>query len=115
MPRAPKQCSRCSARIVGKTYCDTCQPVGWKSGASRTSTTEHKAWRKVVLSNCYGRCQINGPRCTRRALEADHIIPVAEGGAEYDPANGQGACVPCHKDKTQTEAARGRQRSMGQM
>ncbi|WP_408608401.1 HNH endonuclease [Actinomyces howellii] len=50
------------------------------------------------------------PGCQHRATEADHVVPVAEGGAMYDPLNGQAACGSCHMQKTQREAARGRQR-----
>lgn len=84
----------------------------WRSGGpSRTSTAEHRAWRTTVLDNCGRRCEIKGPRCAGVATIADHKIPVAEGGDEFDPANGQGACKPCSDDKTQAEAARGRQRA----
>lgn len=84
---------------------------GWKNGgSSRTSTAAHRKWRAQVLKDSGGRCQIKGPRCQGVAVFADHKVPVAEGGAEYDPSNGQGACEPCHKAKTLEEAARGRAR-----
>jgi 5-methylcytosine-specific restriction protein A len=111
MPRAPKKCGRtsCTNRVTGTTYCPEHQPIGWTSGGrSRTDTAEARAWRKAVLDACGWRCQIRGPRCLGRATQADHIRNVAAGGAEHDIANGQGACKPCHDEKTQREAAAGR-------
>jgi len=37
------------------------------------------------------------------STEAEHIIPVRDGGAIYDPSNLQGACKPCHSRKTALE------------
>ena len=109
MPRAPKKCAGCETRVVGKTHCPACQPIGWKSGGySRTSTTEHKAWRLEVLNRDHWWCAIRGPGCTGRTKTADHIVPVAFGGAEFDADNGQAACDVCHKVKTNREAIQGR-------
>ncbi|WP_143320106.1 HNH endonuclease [Cellulomonas iranensis] len=114
MPRAPKKCANptCETRVVGRTYCDEHRPVGWSPGGShRTGTAEHKAWRREVLRAAKYQCQIRGPRCQGRAREADHIQNVAAGGALYDVANGQAACVPCHRSKTLREAQAGRNRA----
>lgn len=89
------------------------QEVGmpWTSGGtSRTGTAAHKRWRTAVMRRDNNTCQERRSGCLRVAAHADHIIPVAEGGAEYDPANGQAICVPCHRAKTQEEAMRGRAR-----
>ena len=47
-------------------------------------------------------CQICGKRKTYSfsANHADHIIPVADGGDEWDPENIRTLCVPCHKAVT---------------
>jgi 5-methylcytosine-specific restriction endonuclease McrA len=45
----------------------------------------------------------------RRATQADHIKPVAEGGGNTIE-NGQGLCDPCHDAKTAAEARRGYRR-----
>lgn len=45
-------------------------------------------------------------------LNADHIIPSAEGG-ETTLENLETLCVPCHKKKTAPETRRGRQRRSG--
>lgn len=36
-------------------------------------------------------------------LEVDHITPLNEGGAPYDPANLQPLCTACHVRKTRQE------------
>jgi 5-methylcytosine-specific restriction endonuclease McrA len=42
---------------------------------------------------------IGGPRCTVRATQVDHIVPISEGGAMYDPANLRAACAPCNNGR----------------
>lgn len=68
-------------------------------------------WRAAILKRDKGHCQINGPGCTGRATEADHVVNVAAGGAEFDPDNGQAACPTCHKAKSLAEATEGRRRN----
>ena len=106
MPRAPSKCARfgCETHTT-RRYCPE-HAIGWQTkGAPRTA--EHKAWRLAVLNRCGWRCQTQGPGCEGRATQADHIIPVAEGG-QTTLQNGAGICVTCHKKKTGAEAARGR-------
>lgn len=51
-------------------------------------------------------------RCSRAGrLEADHIVPVVDGGAVFDLANVQTLCRGCHRDKTRAEAAARRRTS----
>jgi len=42
--------------------------------------------------------------------EADHILPVEEGGGESDLSNLQTLCVPCHADKTRRQAQSSKER-----
>lgn len=45
MPRAPKPCARCTRPVRGRTYCDACQPIGWRGSPSannRTHTREER-------------------------------------------------------------------------
>lgn len=70
----------------------------------RTATpTQQRNWAKKILQRDKT-CQINGPNCTGKATEADHITNIANGGNELDPNNGQGLCHNCHQQKTQHEA-----------
>ena len=67
---------------------------------------EHKRWREQVLLNAGFRCQWieNGSRCIKAApqhrLFADHIKELNDGGAPFDPANGQCLCGAHHTRKT---------------
>ncbi len=42
--------------------------------------------------------------CGAPASEVDHIVPLAAGGAELDPANLQPLCRRCHAAKTSAES-----------
>jgi 5-methylcytosine-specific restriction protein A len=37
------------------------------------------------------------------STEADHVIPIRQGGDPWDPNNLQGACHACHAQKTAAE------------
>lgn len=82
----------------------------WEQTSRRNQNIDHKRharWRREVMRR--------DTVCTMchdaPATQADHIRPVADGGARYDTANGQGLCAPCHERKTIAEnAARNRQR-----
>lgn len=47
----------------------------------------------------------------RVATERDHIVPIAEGGPD-ERENTQALCSECNQVKGQSEAVRGRARSM---
>lgn len=70
-----------------------------KTADAELLTAEHKAWRLEVCRRANWQCEWieDGRRCRRRFPEfrmvADHIIERADGGALYDPANGQCLCV----------------------
>lgn len=117
MPRAPRYCPSdgCMATLrPGQRYCPEHTPIGWSPrGAERTGTAAHKRWRLAVLERAGWQCEIRGPRCQGRATDADHKIPLSQGGAEYDVDNGQAACTTCHRQKTSREAAEGRRRQQG--
>lgn len=108
--RAPKKCGHegCETRVTGKRYCPEHQSR-WDPKRTHATSYAHKQWRRAVLERDHGHCQINGPGCTGRATEADHIVNVAAGGPEFDIDNGQAACETCHRAKTLREATEGRQ------
>lgn len=71
----------------------------WSNRQTRTSTAAHKQWAAEVKRRAGGQCQIRLPGCTGGADHADHVVPVAKGGAPYDPGNGEGAChLRCSHD-----------------
>jgi 5-methylcytosine-specific restriction endonuclease McrA len=39
----------------------------------------------------------------QRFAQADHIVPVRQGGDRYEVANGQTLCLSCHGRKTRHE------------
>lgn len=76
----------------------------WVNGGSpRTTTPEHRARRRNVLDRDDHQCRIRGPRCTRIATVADHIVALALGGTDTDD-NMQAACAPCNQWKAALEA-----------
>lgn len=48
-------------------------------------------------------CNGYGRPCGRPATEADHVVPIADGGARLDEANLQPLCKGCHSRKTLAE------------
>jgi 5-methylcytosine-specific restriction protein A len=60
-------------------------------------------------SACYQEEEEPAQGCLRPSTEADHLIPVAEGGEESE-RNLFGMCSQCHKEKTKQESLRGLQR-----
>lgn len=105
MPRAPRVCADPNCvTLTHTTRCPDHTKHGWGKGNPRTKDPRHEAWRKTVLTRDHWRCQIRHPtRCIGKANIADHIIAVAFGGPEYDPANGQAACQPCSDWKSSRE------------
>ena len=63
-------------------------------------------WRAIVISRANGQCEaiVNGQRCTKakpsHRVYADHIIELRDGGAPFDPSNGQCLCHSHHEIKT---------------
>ncbi|WP_071929098.1 HNH endonuclease signature motif containing protein [Nocardia mangyaensis] len=115
MPRAPRKCPKpgCLNRITSAAYCPDHTTHGWGSGAARTGTREHQTWRAAVLERDSHRCQLRYTGCIGTATHADHVTPIAEGGATDELANGQAACRPCHSKKSSAEGHRARQRGKG--
>ncbi|KKK81125.1 hypothetical protein LCGC14_2816610 [marine sediment metagenome] len=84
--------------------------------------TEWKRGRPTALKRLTS-AAVNrfGRGCWARAhtswWDADHITPVDEGGGECGLDNYQTLCLPCHRLKTATQAARkaGRRMATGQL
>lgn len=83
-----------------------------QAGRPRLHGREYTRWRTIVLDRAGHRCEWieGGQRCTKaepaHTLFADHIVERQDGGALYDPANGQALCGSHHSRKTALERAR---------
>jgi hypothetical protein len=55
--------------------------------------------RKQILNRDSHLCQIGTPGCTQTATEVDHIVPVSQGGAWFDPLNLRAACFSCNNKR----------------
>ena len=60
-------------------------------------------WQEELNREC---ANLGFPDVTRRWWEADHIVPVIEGGGGCGPEGYRTLCVPCHKAETAKLAAR---------
>jgi 5-methylcytosine-specific restriction enzyme A len=122
MPKAPRICpgddGHCTNLIRHGAYCPDCTPKVWCGPRTRSSgVTNTAAWkrlRRTVLERDGHQCQVRGPACTGHATQVDHIINVANGGAELDPANCQAICTPCNARKASAEGAAARARRKAQ-
>lgn len=81
----------------------------WSARRVQRRPLPHKQ-RMRVLERDSHRCQLRLHGCTGRAVEVDHIVPVAEGGSDHD-SNLHSVCTECHRVKSQAEALRGRMRA----
>ncbi|WP_107984223.1 HNH endonuclease signature motif containing protein [Rhodococcus sp. OK519] len=62
--------------------------------------------RRFVLHRDGYMCRIRGDRCTGRAAEVDHIVPVSRGGTD-DPTNLRAACKACNAQENYRARGRG--------
>jgi 5-methylcytosine-specific restriction enzyme A len=74
-----------------------------KVGCPVTRIYDTGVWKRlrlVILSRDGYRCTIplkDGSACPRPATQVDHIRPISEGGAPYDPSNLRAACGHCNR------------------
>lgn len=70
-------------------------------------TDEHRVWAAEVMRRARYQCQAPGCRKGRpdHRLYADHIVELKDGGAAFDPANGQALCASHHTAKTMAARA----------
>ena len=106
MPSAPPTRCPCGQIATRRGRCDTHQPKPWAtpSANARTLTRQQRQRFHDEQLAREPQCRVCG---STRNLEADHIIPIAEGGAIDDPANGQTLCEPHHAEKTEADRRRG--------
>jgi 5-methylcytosine-specific restriction endonuclease McrA len=82
---------------IGSLDTRTAQPAP-KQADPHYLTPEHQRWRAEVTRRAGGACQQCGRSGVR--LFADHIVELKDGGAPFDPTNGQALCGSCHTAKT---------------
>lgn len=110
MPSAPARvCNRCGQPAPPRQPCP-CRPA-WE-GSTHPSGNDRR-WQQVRDTQLREHPYCQWPGCHRLADPngVDHITPLAEGGARYDPNNLQSLCKEHHKDKTTADALRGKQRA----
>lgn len=88
---------------------------------SRTSTREHKQFRKQVLARAQAMGITHCPACGTKlqynnngqrkpnSAEADHIIPASLGGSNH-PDNGRVLCAKCNSRRGNGRGGKGRAR-----
>lgn len=86
---------------------------GGKSRTRRGYGQQHVNQRAALLAAepLCRMCREKG-RVTPATI-ADHIVPLAQGGAAYDMANLQPVCADCHQDKTNADNGRRVKRRVG--
>lgn len=108
--RAPKICSYVGpdGPCPNLQPCPTHERRPWEGSTRRERTisgSRQQARARAVMSMHQGICHV----CARPGSDqVDHVIPLAEGGADtmenLRPIHAQ----PCHRDKTAAEARRAR-------
>lgn len=53
---------------------------------------------RATIATYGDRCHLSGPRCTRRATTADHLVPRSRGGPDALP-NLRPACSACNRQR----------------
>lgn len=67
------------------------------------SSARWQRLRLEILERDGYRCKVCGPKCKGKANEADHIIPVADGGPIWEPSNLRAACDACNTWRAQLQ------------
>lgn len=73
---------------------------GWQS------STRWQKLSKWVLERDGYRCRVRLEGCEGKATDADHIVPWADGGARWDPANLRASCGFCNRSRAASQKLR---------
>lgn len=119
MPRMmPKMCDRpmCNELVPGGVrYCDKHRKDDFRLRTKLKRERDPKSisfynspeWRRVRLAHLKREpfcreCKISGQDTFAEMV--DHILPIQQGGARFDPQNLQSLCNRCHDRKRQKES-----------
>ena len=95
--RAARTCAYCDSKL-----CDR-RRIFCNSKCRRAFNRKYRffviTWRQVRYRT-FRRDGWSCVKCGRRAREVDHIIPLSDGGNEFDLGNCQSLCKSCHMQKT---------------
>lgn len=111
MPNAaPSRCpiTGCTRLTTQRGRCDEHQRKAWENPSANTRALTGADRARIRRDTLAREPQCR--RCPAPATQADHIIPIAEGGSRDDPTNLQGLCGPCHQLKTAEDRARATER-----
>lgn len=72
----------------------------WAKG----SDSRWRAFRVGILERDRWTCLLRLRGCTDKATCVDHVVPLAMGGAKYDPRNCRAACAHCNTSRRVTRA-----------
>jgi 5-methylcytosine-specific restriction enzyme A len=105
--RAPKICAEpgCVQLVRNASRCPEHSKPAYQ-GSTRGASTSSSAWKQLrllILRRDNRQCRIADTGCEGLANEVDHILPVARGGSEFDPANCRAVCQKCHRSKSARE------------
>lgn len=97
-PFEGRRCPRCSKELDIRRGNSTARGYDW----------EWKKFSKAFLE-LYPDCSIEG--CKSPAVQVDHIIALAEGGAKLDPKNCRGFCASHHSQRTGRDQVKNQKQS----
>lgn len=108
-----RACVKCG-KPGPKSYCEEHTPKPWQ-GSTRRSKIGLSGWaesarRKRVLEGLRYVCHVCGKFGTDKDMDVDHVIPLAEGGADDESNLAPIHKEPCHSEKSRAEAIRAKQR-----
>lgn len=102
----------CPEYAVERGRCEDHPRIAWNHGGkSRQQRGYDAQWDKLAKQQLRRHPVCQWPGCEDAAVQADHIIPLGEGGARLDPGNVQSLCLPHHGVKTRAESSRARTRT----
>lgn len=113
MPKsAPRPCSFSGCRTLvhdGTGRCEAHPKKAWIKvvPVKRITGRRLQAMRAALFARSPFCAECERQGLTRLATQRDHIVPLAEGGAD-DETNEQGLCDDCHEVKSRGEAVAGR-------